>query len=176
MQQSVTARPAELRVAGQGQGQRAAAAEGRTRTQTGTAHGGGRRQDQDADRNGTQRRPKAGRGQEKIVVGGQDASIREQGQTSYCVRKEREEEKKERSGRWLLLRISITCSASLHIPSSRSVSLHIPSSRIPDSAKGCGLAGTRRDTAPLGGKQVPDLPLALPPSRCWKCFSRRDGL
>jgi len=86
------------------------------------------------------------------VVGGQDASIREQGQTSCCVRKEREEEKKERSGRRLLLRISITRSASLHIPSSRSASLHIPSSRIPDGAKGRGLvAGTRRDSRPSLG-------------------------
>jgi len=51
------------------------------------------------------------------------------------MRKEREEEKKERSGRRLLLRISIA----------RSASLHIPSSRIPDGAKGRGLAGTRRD-------------------------------
>jgi len=126
----------------------AAAAEGRTRTQTGTACSGSRRQDENTDRNSARRRLKAGRGQEKRVVGGQDASIREQGQTSCHVRKEREEEKKERSGRRLLLRISITHLASLHIPSSHSASLHIPSSRIPDGAKGHGLAGTRRDSSP----------------------------
>ena len=42
---------------------------------------------------------------------------------------------------------------SLHIPSSRSTSLHVPSSRIPDGAKGRGLAGTCRDTVgPRSGK------------------------
>ena len=61
----------------------------------------------------------------------------------------RKEGKKERSGRQLLLRISVIRSASLHIPSSRSASLHITSSRIPDGAKGRGLvAGTRRDSSP----------------------------
>ena len=60
-----------------------------------------------------------------------------------------EEGKKERSGRRLLLRISFARSTPLHIPSSRSASLHIPSSRIPDGAKGRGVAGTRRDNPNL---------------------------
>ena len=64
------------------------------------------------------------------------------------MRKEGEEGKKEGGGRRLLLRISVACSASLHIPSSRSASLHTPSSWILDGAKGRGLAGTRRDSSP----------------------------
>ena len=62
-----------------------------------------------------------------------------------------EGKRKERSGRRLLLRISVAHLASLHIPSSRSASLHIPSFRIPDGTKGRGLAGTRRDSSPPSG-------------------------
>jgi len=55
-------------------------------------------------------------------------------------------ERKERSRRWLLIRISIAHSASLHIPSSSSTSLHISSSCIPDGTKSRGIAGMRHQS------------------------------
>jgi len=114
-----------------GQGRCTAAAEDRT--------------GQEQGRRAAAAKDRAGQGQEGCWGRTKILYRRTGKQTSCCVRKEREEEKKERSGRRLLLRISIAHSASLHIPSSRSVSLHIPSSRIPDGTKGRGLAGTRRD-------------------------------
>jgi len=115
---------------GGGRGQdrtRAARGGGRGQDRTRAAHGGGREQDRTR---ALTRCLYSRTGTNKLL---------------------REEGKKERSGRRLLLRISVARSASLHIPSSRSASLHIPSSRIPDGAKGRGLvAGTHRDTAVSG--------------------------
>jgi len=86
------------------------------------------------------------------------------------MRKERKEEgKKERSGRRLLLRISIARSASLHIPLSRSASLHIPSFRISDGAKGRGVAGTCHDSSPpLGPSSHKGSPIRCRP--LWVAF------
>jgi len=126
---------------GGGQGQdrtRAARSGGRGQDRTRAARGGGRGQDRTRAARG------GGRGQDRTRA--LTRCFYSRTGTNKLLR---EEGKKERSGRWLLLRISVARSASLHIPSSRSASLHIPSSRIPDGAKGRGLvAGRCPDSCP----------------------------
>ena len=137
---------------GSGRGQdrtRAARGGGRGQDKTRAARGGGQGQDRTRAARGGSR----GQDRTRAARGGGWGQDRTRALTRCFYSRTgtnkflREEGKKERSGRRLLLRISVARSASLHIPSSRSASLHIPSSRIPDGAKGRGLvAGTRHDS------------------------------
>jgi len=130
-----------------GQGRRAARGRRATRTGQGRRAGRGRH----ASRTGQGRRRADGTQrvrEDRRVVEKKVWFLYSGKQGNKLLREEGKGRKKERSGRQLLLRISIARSASLHIPSSHSASLHIPSSRIPDGAKGRGLAGTCRDSSP----------------------------